>query len=67
MRWKFAGKIALYAFILVAYRRQFRSALFIYSVKSKVGFDIFNLGGFHTYMGCLSVSFPPSVGANLRT
>jgi hypothetical protein len=32
--------------------------LFIYSIKTEVGFDIFRDGGFHAYMGCLSTSFP---------
>jgi hypothetical protein len=34
--------------------------LFIYSIKNAVGVDIFREGGFHTYMKCLTKSFPLS-------
>lgn len=32
--------------------------LFLYSLKSNVGLDVFKKGGFHAYMQCLSASFP---------
>ena len=32
--------------------------LFLYSLKSEVGLDIFKSGGFHAYMQCLGNSFP---------
>ena len=34
--------------------------LFIYSVKTRAGLDVFRDGGFHAYMACLSRSFPLS-------
>lgn len=34
--------------------------LMLYGLKSKVGWDIFAEGGFHTYMQCLQSSFPLS-------
>jgi hypothetical protein len=35
--------------------------LFIYSMKTKIGLDLFRDGGFHAYMRCLSASFPLNV------
>ena len=61
MEWKTWRRVALYAILLVVY---FASTvpvgLFIYSMKTKVGLDIFRDGGFHAYMICLSRSFPLS-------
>lgn len=59
MKWKPAAKIALYALIFVLYLAStVPVGLFIYSLKSAEGLNIFKKGGFHTYMRCLSTSFP---------
>jgi hypothetical protein len=48
-----------YATLLVVYLAStVPVGLFIYSIKTEVGLDIFREGGFHAYMGCLSRSFP---------
>lgn len=58
---KSALRIVLYPAVLILY---FASTvpvgLFIYSMKSAVGVDIFKTGGFHAYMRCLRTSFPLS-------
>jgi hypothetical protein len=61
MTWKTWRRIAWYAILLVVYLAStVPVGLFIYSLKTKVGLDIFRDGGFHAYMGCLSRSFPLS-------
>jgi hypothetical protein len=60
-RWnaKMWRRIGWYAILLVVYLAStVPVGLFIYSVKTEVGLDIFRDGGFHAYMGCLSRSFP---------
>jgi hypothetical protein len=59
MVWKLTRRIGLYALFFVLYLvSTVPVGLFIYSVKTEVGFDIFEQVGFHTYMQCLSESFP---------
>lgn len=49
----------LYALALVAYLAStIPVGLFLYSLKSAAGVDIFSRGGFHAYMQCLNASFP---------
>lgn len=61
MEWKTWRRIALYAILLVVYLAStVPVGLFIYSMKTEVGLDIFRDGGFHAYMTCLSRSFPLS-------
>lgn len=56
---KWAPRIALYAVLFVVYLAStVPVGLFLYSIKSKVGLDLFKGGGFHAYMQCLSRSFP---------
>jgi hypothetical protein len=69
MTWKSAGKIALFALIFVLYLAStVPVGLFLYSLKSAEGINIFKRGGFHAYMRCLSTSFPldKSTGAPKR-
>jgi hypothetical protein len=59
MDWKMWRRIGLYAILLVVYLASaVPVGLFIYSIKTEVGLDLFRDGGFHAYMGCLSKSFP---------
>ena len=59
MEWKTWRRIGLWATLLVVYLAStVPVGLFIYSMKTEVGLDIFRDGGFHTYMRCLSTSFP---------
>jgi hypothetical protein len=59
MEWKMWRRIGLYAILLVVYLASaVPVGLFIYSIKTEVGLDIFSDGGFHAYMGCLTRSFP---------
>ena len=61
MEWKTWGRMGLYAILLVVYLAStVPVGLFIYSMKTEVGLDIFRNGGFHAYMMCLSRSFPLS-------
>lgn len=61
MSWNSGRRIALYAALFVIYLiSTVPVGLFLYSVKTAIGFDIFKEGGFHTYMRCLSTSFPLS-------
>jgi uncharacterized protein YqfA (UPF0365 family) len=56
---KSALRVALYSVIFVLYLvSTVPVGLFIYSIKTAVGIDIFKEGGFHTYMHCLRTSFP---------
>jgi hypothetical protein len=59
MTWKPAGKIALYALVFVLYLAStIPVGLFLYSLKSAEGINIFKRGGFHAYLRCLNTSFP---------
>jgi hypothetical protein len=61
MKWNSGLRIALYAGLFVIYLiSTVPVGLFLYSMKTAVGIDIFKEGGFHTYMRCLSTSFPLS-------
>ena len=52
-------RASLYALALVAYLiSTIPVGLFLYSLKSAAGIDIFSPGGFHAYMQCLGTSFP---------
>ena len=54
-----ARRIGVYALLVALYLAStVPVGLFLYSLKSDVGLDIFKTGGFHTYMQCLSTSFP---------
>lgn len=68
MRSKWVLRIVLYSGLLVLYLvSTVPVGLFLYSMKSKVGLDIFRNGGFHAYMQCLSRSFPlPGTRAQTR-
>ena len=51
--------IGVYALLVALYLAStVPVGLFLDSLKSDVGLDIFKTGGFHTYMQCLSTSFP---------
>jgi len=59
MGWRTWRRIGLWAILLVVYLvSTVPVGLFIYSMKTEVGLDIFRDGGFHAYMRCLSTSFP---------
>ena len=59
MNWRIARRLVLYSLLFVLYLvSTVPVGLFIYSIKTEVGFDIFRDGGFHTYMRCLNTSFP---------
>jgi hypothetical protein len=59
MQWKTARRIALYGLAFALYLAStVPVGLFLYSIKTEVGVDIFTNGGFHAYMRCLSTSFP---------
>jgi len=61
MDWKSLRRVGLYALLFVLYLvSTVPVGLFLYSMKTAVGIDIFTEGGFHTYMRCLSTSFPLS-------
>jgi hypothetical protein len=52
-------RASFYALALVAYLiSTIPVGLFLYSLKSAAGLDIFSRGGFHAYMQCLDTSFP---------
>ena len=59
MNWKLVRRFVLYSLLFVLYLvSTVPVGLFIYSIKTQVGFDIFRDRGFHAYMRCLSTSFP---------
>ena len=59
MNGRFVRRLVLYSLLFVLYLiSTVPVGLFIYGVKTEVGFDIFRDGGFHAYMRCLSTSFP---------
>jgi hypothetical protein len=61
MALKPARRLAAYALLFVAYLvSTVPIGLFLYSLKTKAGVDIFGRGGFHAYMRCLNTSFPLS-------
>ena len=52
-------RIGVYALVVAVYLAStVPVGLFLYSLKSYVGLDIFKTGGFHAYVQCLSTSFP---------
>ncbi len=54
-----ARRIGFYSLIVAAYLvSTIPVGLFLYSLKTAVGFDLFKHGGVHTYMQCLRSSFP---------
>lgn len=54
-----ARRIAFYSLIAAAYLLStIPVGLFLYSLKTAVGFDLFKHGGVHAYMQCLRSSFP---------
>jgi hypothetical protein len=54
-----ARRIGLYSLLLAVYLLStVPVGLFLYSLKTAVGFDLFKQGGVHTYMQCLRSSFP---------
>jgi hypothetical protein len=56
---KFVRRASLIAVALVLYLAStVPVGLFLYSLKTGAGIDIFNPGGFHRYMECLGKSFP---------
>jgi hypothetical protein len=59
MAWKTVRRGGLYALVFVLYLAStVPVGLFLYSVKTAMGIDVFPEGGFHTYMRCLKTSFP---------
>lgn len=59
MTWKLARRIAVVGLWLILYLAStVPVGLFLYSLKNTAGIDIFAPGGFHTYVQCLSSSFP---------
>jgi hypothetical protein len=59
-----ARRIGFYSLLLAAYLLStIPVGLFLYSLKTAVGFDLFKHGGVHTYMQCLRSSFPLADGA----
>ena len=58
MSLKSLQRITLYTLIFALYLAStVPVGLFLYSVKNSVGVDIFQEGGFHTFMHCLNTSF----------
>ena len=54
-----ARRIGFYSLLLAGYLLStIPVGLFLYSLKTAVGFDIFKHGGVHAYMQCLHSSFP---------
>lgn len=52
-------RLALYILLLILYLAStVPVGLFIYSMKTSIGTDIFKDGGIHAYMRCLNTSFP---------
>jgi len=58
-RQKLARRIGFYSLLVAAYLLStVPVGLFLYSLKTAVGFDLFKQGGVHAYMQCLRSSFP---------
>lgn len=54
-------RLALYGFLTLGYLvSTVPVGLFLYSLKTEIGLDIFRPGGFHPYIQCLRTSFPLS-------
>ena len=54
-------RLALYAFLTLVYLvSTVPVGLFLYSIKTEIGLDIFRPGGFRAYIQCLRTSFPSS-------
>jgi hypothetical protein len=52
-------RAGLYAFFVALYLvSTVPVGLFLYSLKTEVGLDIFKHGGYHAYVQCLRQSFP---------
>jgi hypothetical protein len=59
MGWKVLRRAVLFAVLLVLYLAStVPVGLFLYSLKTDSGVNIFKEGGFHAYMRCLGKSFP---------
>ena len=66
MNWAAPRRVGLYAVLVALYLvSTVPVGLFLYSLKTEVGLDIFRHGGFHAYMQCLRTSFP--LGDNAAT
>jgi hypothetical protein len=51
-------RIGLYTFLAILYLvSTVPVGLFLYSLKTDAGFDIFSPGGYHAYVQCLGNSF----------
>jgi hypothetical protein len=60
---KSARRIGIYALLLAVYLvSTVPIGLFLYSLKTKAGINVFGSGGFHAYLQCLNTSFPVSAG-----
>jgi hypothetical protein len=60
---KLARRIGFYSLLLAVYLvSTVPVGLFLYSLKTAVGFDLFKEGGVHAYMQCLRSSFPLADG-----
>ena len=61
MSWKLPRRVGFFALLFAVYLvSTVPVGLFLYSMKSAIGFDLFKHGGLHAYMQCLSTSFPLS-------
>ena len=59
MGWKVLRRAVLFTLLLVLYLAStVPVGLFLYSLKTDSGVNIFEEGGFHAYMRCLRKSFP---------
>lgn len=59
MIWKWTRRLILFTLLFGLYLAStVPVGLFLYSLKSRRGINIFAPGGFHTYMRCLQQSFP---------
>jgi hypothetical protein len=59
-----ARRTGFYSLLVAAYLLStVPVGLFLYSLKTAVGFDLFKPGGVHAYMQCLHSSFPLADGA----
>ena len=59
MAWKVLRRAGLFTLLLALYLAStVPVGLFLYSLKTDSGINIFAEGGFHAYMRCLGKSFP---------
>jgi hypothetical protein len=57
--WRLLWRTAVFALCLTAYLiSTVPVGLFLYSLKTDTGVNIFGRGGFHQYLRCLGKSFP---------